>query len=85
MLFTARYVKRFYEMENQVKQFPLTEHPGEVANLLKQISRLMERQGSEPYKVSENAKLICEQYGIALSNDFVKVPKYEQTSLFDLM
>lgn len=29
VLFTARYVKRFYEMEHQVKQIPITEHPGD--------------------------------------------------------
>lgn len=81
VLFTARYVRRFYEMENQVKQVPLTEHPGEVANLIKILSSRMDKQGSVPYKVSEMARLICEQYGIRLPNDFVKVPEYEQAKL----
>lgn len=81
VLFTARYVRRFYEMENQEKQVPLTEHPGEVANLIKILSSRMDKQGSVPYKVSEMAKLICEQYGIRLPNDFVKVPEYEQAKL----
>lgn len=85
VLFTARYVKRFYEMENGAKQVPLTEHPGEVANLLKIVSRLMERQGVNPYRVAENAKLICEQYGIALSTDFVKQPEYEQMNLSEFI
>lgn len=81
VLFTARYVRRFYEMENQVKQVPLTEHPGEVANLIKILSSRMDKQGSVPYKVSEMAQLICEQYGIRLPDDFVKVPEYEQAKL----
>lgn len=84
VLFTARYVKRFQEMENQIRQVPLTEHPGEVANLIKQTARLMEHQNIAPYKVAENARLICEQYGIDLISDFVKVPQFEQMS-FDLM
>lgn len=78
VLFTARYVKRFYEMENQIRKTPLTEHPGEVANLIKQTSRLMERQRSASHRVAENARLICEQYGIELVSDFVKIPQYEQ-------
>ena len=41
----------------------------------------MERQGSAPYKVTENAQLICRQYGIQLVDDFVKVPEYEQMHL----
>lgn len=59
----------------------LTDHPGEVANLIKVLSKLMERQGSAPYKVTENAKLICEQYGIQLPKDFIRVPEYEQMKL----
>lgn len=81
VLFTARYVKRFNEMENQIKKVPITEHPGEVANLIKQTARLMERQGSIPHRVAENAKLICEQYGIELVSDFVKVQGYEQIEM----
>lgn len=81
VLFTARYVKRFYEMENQVKEIPLTEHPGEVANLIKVLSSRMDKQGSTPYKTTEMAKMICEQYGIKLPEDFVKVSEYEQLAL----
>lgn len=81
VLFTARYVKRFYEMENQVKQIPLTEHPGEVANLIKVISNRMDKQGSAPYKSVEMLQLVCEQYGIRLPDGIVKVPDYEQLKL----
>lgn len=81
VLFTARYVKRFYEMEHQVKQIPITEHPGEVANLIKVLSNRMDKQGSSPYKACEMAQMICSQYGIQLPDDFVRVPEYEQLSL----
>lgn len=83
ILFTARYVKRFYEMEAQIKQVPLTKHPGEVANIIKVLSARMDRQGSEPYKSAEMAQMLCEQYGIQLPEDFVKVPGYEQMVLWD--
>lgn len=81
VLFTARYVRRFYEMEHQVKEVPLTKHPGEVANLIKVLSNRMDKQGSVPHKVAEMSRLICEQYGIQLPDDFVKVPEYEQMKL----
>lgn len=81
VIFTARYVKRFYEMEHQSKQIPLTEHPGEVANLIKVLGSRMDKQGSIPYKSAEMAKMICEQYGIRLPDDFIKIPEYEQLQL----
>lgn len=85
VLFTARYVKRFHEMEQaSITQTALTDKPGEVANLISVLSRLMKNQGSAPYKITENAKLICEQYGIRVTTDFVKVPQFEQMSLMDI-
>ena len=81
VLFTARYVKRFHEMENQVKQVPLTDNPGKVANLINVLARRMDNQGSEPYKSAEMAQLICTQYGIQLPTDFVKVPEHTQIKL----
>lgn len=84
VLFTARYVKRFNEMENQKNQIPLTEHPGEVANLLKILSNRMDKQGIPPYKSAEMVKMVCEQYGICLPADFVKIPEYEQMTMFSV-
>lgn len=84
VLFTARYVKRFYEMENQVKQIPLTEHPGEVANLIKIVTNRMDKQGNAPYESMDVTRMLCEQYGIQLPKNIVKVPEYEQMELFDL-
>lgn len=68
-------------IKNQAKKVPLTEHPREVANLIKILSGRMDKQGTAPYKVSETAKMVCEQYGIMLPDDFVKVPEYEQMNL----
>ena len=84
VLFTARYVKRFNEMENQKNQTPLTEHPGEVANLLKILSNRMDKQGIAPYKSAEMVKMVCEQYRICLPADFVKIPEYEQMTMFSV-
>lgn len=84
VLFTARYVKRFNEMENQKNQTPLTEHPGEVANLLKILSNRMDKQGIAPYKSAEMVKMVCKQYGICLPADFVKIPEYEQMTMFSV-
>lgn len=81
VLFTARYVRRFYEMENQVKQIPLTERPDRVAQLINAVSPLMKRNDSTPYDIARNAQLICEQYGIRLINNFAKIPTYEQMVL----
>ena len=69
-------------IENQKNQIPITEHPGEVAKLIQALASRMDKQGSAPYKSAEMAKLICEQYGIQLPADFVKLPEYEQLSLF---
>lgn len=83
VLFTARYVKRFNEMEHQIKQVPLTEHPGEVANLIKVVTNRMDKQGSAPYESMDVTRMLCEQYGIQLPKNIVKVPEYEQMELFD--
>lgn len=83
--FTARYINRFHDMENQSKQVPMTEHPGEVANLIKILSSRMDKQGSAPHKSVEMAWMVCEQYGIKLPADFVKVPEYEQLALSQFM
>ena len=45
----------------------------------------MDKQGIAPYKSAEMVKLVCEQYGIRLPDDFVKVPEYEQMSMMRLL
>ena len=80
VLFTARYVKRFYELENE-KKLPCPLNPiiaSSVADLGRVTERIMKNQGSAPYKIAEAFKLQCEQFGIQLPDDFVKIPEYEQ-------
>ena len=87
VLFTARYVKRFQEMERgfeeKVYETKATSL-GEVASFTKEMDRRMERQGSQPWKICEAFKMVSEQFGIRLPDDFVKVPQFEQMS-FDQM
>ena len=84
VLFTARYVKRFYEMEHsegeKVYETKATSL-GEIASFTKEMDKRMEKQGSAPWKICEAFKMISEQFGIRLPDDFVKVPEYEQMKL----
>ncbi len=87
VLFTARYVKRFNEMEGsfQEKVYEIKATSlGEIASFTKEMDRRMERQGTEPWKICEAFKMVSEQFGIRLPDDFVKISRYEQMT-FDLM
>lgn len=86
VVFTARYVKRFNEMENNYQEKIYETKAtslGEVASFTKEMNRRMERQGSEPWKICEAFKMVSEQFGICLPNDFVKMPQYYQMQLED--
>ena len=86
VVFTARYVKRFQEMEQGLVNPNPTEIPiGEVASYLKAMDRVAVRQNLAPYKIAEAFKVVSEQFGIMLPADFVKVPEYEQMNLFDVV
>ena len=54
---------------------------GEIASFNKEMDKRMEKQGSEPWKICEAFKMVSEQFGIRLPDDFVKVPAYEQMEL----
>ncbi len=87
VLFTARYVKRFQEMERSFQEKVYETKAtslGEVASFTKEMDRRMERQGSQPWKICEAFKMVSEQFGIRLPDDFVKVPQFGQMS-FDQM
>lgn len=82
VLFTARYVKRFHEMEQELIIPNATEIPiGEIASYLKAIDRAAVRQNTPPYKIMEVFKMVSEQFGIRLPDDLVRVPAYEQLAL----
>lgn len=86
VLFTARYVKRFNEMEKERENPNPAEIPiGEVASYLKAMDRVAVRQNTPPYKIMEAFMMVSEQFGIRLPDDFVKVPEYEQMTLDTVM
>ena len=84
--FTARYINRFHEMESGKLPCPLNPQiASSVAELGRVTERIMHRQGSPAHKIAEVFKLECEQFGIQLPTDFVRVPEYEQMTLNDFM
>lgn len=86
VLFTARYVKRFHDMENAIHQKVYETKAtslGEVASYTKEMDKRMEKQGSEPWEICEAFKMVSEQFGIILPVNFVKAPKYKQMELSD--
>lgn len=84
VLFTARYVKRFNEMEHAAhKRIYETKATslGEVASFVKEMDRRMEKQGSAPWEICEAFRMVSEQFGVQLPDSFTKVPEYEQMRL----
>lgn len=55
-----------------------------VAELGRVTDRIMTKQGSAPYKIAEAFKMECEQFGIQLPVDFIKIPQCEQMELWTL-
>lgn len=77
--FTARYINRFHEMEESKPVYILDSSiAADVAKLGNTTEHIMMKQGSEPYKIAEAFKMQCEQFGIHLPDDFVKVPESKQ-------
>ncbi|SEU11671.1 Rha family transcriptional regulator [Enterocloster lavalensis] len=84
--FTARYINRFHEMESGKLPCPLNPQiASSVAELGRVTERIMRKQGSPAYKIAEAFKLECEQFGIQLPADFVKVPEYTQMALSEFL
>lgn len=54
---------------------------GELASFLKIMDRVAHRQNLSPHKIAENFKKVSAQFGVELTEDFVKVPEYEQLTL----
>lgn len=54
---------------------------GNVADLGRVTERIMKGQNSAPHKIAEAFMLECNQFGIILPTDFVKMPEYEQMEL----
>lgn len=76
----------FVGVENGVKKIikvPLTDRPGEVARLINSLTGIMKSQCVAPEDIAENAKMICDQYGIRTSDKLVRKTEYRQLSLWD--
>ena len=83
--FTARYINRFHEMEHELVTASPSEIPlGELASYLKVIDKAAVRQNTPPHKIMEALKMVSEQFGVKLPEDFVKVPEYEQMTIESL-
>ena len=54
---------------------------GERASYLKVIDKAAVRQNTPPHKIMEALKMVSEQFGVRLPEDFVRVPDYEQLTI----
>lgn len=54
---------------------------GEVARLATVMDRIMVRQNSKPHDIARAFEMLCRQFGIALPDNMVNVPQWEQISL----
>lgn len=80
--FTARYINRFHEMEDNMPLKIKQDIPvGEVARLATVMDRIMVRQNSKPHDIARAFEMLCRQFGIALPDNIVNVPQWEQISL----
>ena len=80
--FTARYINRFHEMEHELVTANPSEIPlGELASYLKAMDKVAARQNLAPHKIAENFKKVSAQFGVELTEDFVKVPEFEQLTI----
>lgn len=54
---------------------------GELASYLKAMDRVAHRQNLSPHRIAANFKKVSEQFGVELTEDFVKVPEFEQLTI----
>lgn len=57
---------------------------GEVARLSTVMDRIMVRQNSKPHDIARAFEMLCRQFGIALPENFVNVPEWEQLTIESL-
>lgn len=83
VLFTARYVKRFYEMENPEAGRPLIDASTlkGIANTGNLIERVMRNERAKPYKTALVLDAMFKQSGLYLPDNFIVIPEYEQMEL----
>lgn len=63
----------------------LSEIPlGELASYLKAMDRVAHRQNLAPHRIAANFKKVSAQFGVELTEDFVKAPEFEQMMIESL-
>lgn len=85
--FTARYINRFHEMETALKAdrniYKIKDTSlGEITSFVREMDKVMRDQNSHPSDIAEAFKGICEQFGIALPDNFVKEPAVVEPTYF---
>lgn len=85
--FTARYINRFHEMEAVLKAerniYKIKDTSlGEITSFVREMDKVMRDQNSHPSDIAEAFKGICEQFGIALPDNFVKEPAAVEPTYF---
>lgn len=85
VLFTARYVKRFNEMEaGQVTYHIDAAILKGLANAGNLIRNTMKDERAKPCEVAIVLDSLFRQGGVFLPDCFIKIPRYEQMELWDL-
>ena len=54
---------------------------GELASYMKIMDRIAHRQNLSPHRIAANFKKVSAQFGVELTEDFVKLPEYEQLTI----
>ena len=80
VLFTAKYVKKFHEMTQQLLLAPKLENLGGLTSLVNITRKIMKDQNSSPTKIAEQTKLLYDTYNVPSVVEFVE-PSYEQMKL----
>lgn len=84
VLFTARYINRFHEMENEIqKKAEPAIQTNELSNLASVVESVMVRQNCYPYEIAKVMNQLFKQFGVKLPKEFVNtksVPKLECVS-----
>ena len=88
VLFTAAYVTAFEKMREQLTMghelqtfYLKSTSVGEVATMIKTLRNVMKDQKSSPIKIAVMVKGLCQQFGVAIPNDFVEKPQWEQMEM----
>ena len=78
--FTARYINRFHDMEEALKDdrniYKIKSTTlGEITSFVREMDKVMRDQNSYPSEIAEAFKEVCGQFGIKLPENFVREPQ----------